>query len=214
MLLTVAALTGIAAAWPSAAGAATTCTASTAKGAKLVVASRKAVVYRRVEEGPGVIGERPIYYGCLYSRDKPRQLNVFHDFYDFFGPWALAGRYVAFAYDIEEAAGAEANDEIKVRDLKTGRWLPGSFGTEGSSLGDASVSALVLKPNGSVAWIAFYYKDSGRRFQVWALEKGSAGEKRKLDEGNAIRSHSLALSGNGKTVYWRNGAETRSEALH
>jgi hypothetical protein len=204
----------LAAVLPSAAIAATTCRASTAKGAKLVVASRAAVVYRRVETGPGVVGDRPIYYGCLYARDKPRQLNVFHDFNDYFGPWALAGRYVAFAYDIEEAAGAEANDEIKVRDLKTGRWLPGSFGTEGSAVGEASVAALVLKPNGSVAWIASYYKDSVRRFQVWALEKASDGEKRKLDEGKAVRPRSLALSANGKTVYWRNGGETRSEALH
>jgi hypothetical protein len=215
-LLGVAVIAGVVAAFPSAAGAATTCKASTAPGAKIVIASKKAVVYRRRQTDPHHDGAQWIHYGCLYSRDRAWQLTRFVEFSQFLGPWALAGRYVAYAYDVEEAAGGEQNDEIHVVDLRTGKQKPGAReATEGSPQGESRAQSIVLKPNASVAWIASYHGESFEDviFQVFAIETGRGGKKRKLDEGGAIRPNSLALSANGKTLYWRAGSETRSESL-
>ena len=205
---------GIAAVGPTPASAATErCAASTAPGTKIVIASRKAVVYKRREADPQDGAKQWIHYGCVYARDRERQLTRFVDFSQFLGPWALAGPYVAYAFDVEEAAGGEQNDEIHVVDLRTGKQKAvASRAAEGSTQGESRVHAIVLKPNATVAWIASYHLDNSEdvNFQVWAIEQGRDGERRKLDEGTSIRPHSLGLSGNGKTVYWRAGSETRS----
>lgn len=207
---------GVVAALPSSAAAATTCRASTAPGAKIVIASRTAVVYKRREEPAPGAEKQWIHYGCLYSRDRAWQLTRFVEFSQFLGPWALAGRYVAYGYDVEEAAGGEQNDEIHVVDLRTGKQKPGAReATEGSPQGESRAQSIVLKPNASVAWIASYHGESFEDlvFQVFAIETGRGGKRRKLDEGGAIRPNSLALSANGKTLYWRAGSETRSATL-
>jgi hypothetical protein len=200
------------AAWPSAAVAATTCQASAAPGAKVVIASRKAIVYKRRESDP-LRGKQWIHYGCLYSRDREWPLTQFVEFRQFLGPWALAGRYVAYAYDAEEAAGGEQNDEIHVVDLRTGKQKAGARQAAiGSTQGESRVHAIVVKRNASVAWIASFHEEDFDNilFQVWAIEDG---KRRKLDEGRTIKPHSLALSANGKTLYWHAGSETRSENL-
>ena len=210
--LGVAVAAAIAAALPSSAAAATTCRASTAPGAKVVIASREAVVYKR-RETDALRGKQWIHYGCLYARDREWPLTQFVEFHQFLGPWALGGRYVAYAYDEEEAAGGESNDEIHVVDLRTGKQKQGAReAAKGSKQNESRVHSIVVKPNASVAWIASFHSDDFDHviFQVWAIE---AGKRRKLDQGQSIRPHSLALSANGETVYWRTGSETRSAEL-
>jgi hypothetical protein len=212
-LLGTAVVLGIAAASPSAASAATTCSASRAPGAKVVLASKAAVVFKRRETDP-LHGPEWVYYGCLYARDRVRQLSGFAEFHQYFGPWALNGRYVAFAHDYEEAAPDVDNDDIHVFDLRSGKEKYAALATEGSPKAESRVHSLVLKPNASVAWIASYHTDYPEvLFQVWRWETKHNGERRKLDEGKSIAPHSLALSASGGTVYWRHGGNTRTAPL-
>lgn len=200
---------------PAVAPAESRCAASRAEGTKVVFASRKAVVYKRRETKPGD-GKQWLHYGCLYARDREWPLSSgFAEFSQDFGPWALAGRYVAFGYEYEEAAPDVAYEEIHVFDLQNGKQkYRVSTPTEGSPKGESSVHALVLKRNASIAWISSYHDDYPHvLFQVWEVETDRGGKRRKLDEGDAIRPHSLARSDNGKTVYWRVGSETRSAKL-
>jgi hypothetical protein len=199
---------------PAAASAESRCAASRAAGTKVVVASNKAVVYKRRETKPGD-GKQWLHYGCLYARDKEWPLsNGFAEFAHHFGQWALAGRYVAFGYEYEEAAPDLSYDQIHVVDLRSGKDKYDVGSPTDSPNGESYVRAIVLKRNGSIAWISSYHDDYPHvLLQVWKFEVGGDGKSHKLDEGGSIRPHSLALSGNGKTVYWRNGAETRSAKL-
>jgi hypothetical protein len=208
-----AATVAVAVAWPAAASAEDRCSASRAPGTKVVVASRAAVVYKRRETEPG--GEKQwIHYGCLYARDREWPLRGFAEFGQDFGPWALAGRYVAYGYEYEEAAPDLAYEQIHVLDLRSGKEKSGVGGPTDSPNGESYVHAIVLKRNGSIAWISSYHDDYPHvLFQVWALERGRGGKKRKLDEGDSIRPHSLALSDNSKMLYWRAGSEIRSAKL-
>jgi hypothetical protein len=212
---TAALVTAAALALPAVAPAESRCAASRAAGTKVVFASNKAVVYKRRETKPGD-GKQWLHYGCLYARDREWPLSGgFAEFSQDFGPWALAGRYVAFGYEYEEAAPDVAYEQIYVFDLRSGKQkyrVPTP--TEGSPRGESYVHAIVLKRNGSSAWIPSYHDEYPHvLFQVWEVEMGRDGKRRKLDEGDSIRPHSLALSGNGKTVYWRKGSEARSAKL-
>jgi hypothetical protein len=121
---------------------------------------------------------------------------------------------------------------VIVRDLRTGRVLHDvPTGTppkpEPGSVGVGNIVALVLKSNGSVAWIA---EDSERSaaakaayFDVYATDKSGT---RLLASGTDIDPSSLALSAGathlddyphtiaGNTLYWTQGGQSFSTTLN
>jgi hypothetical protein len=122
--------------------------------------------------------------------------------------------------------------KVIVRDLRTGRVLHDvPTGTppkpEPGSVGVGNIVALVLKSNGSVAWIA---EDSERSaaakaayFDVYATDKSGT---RLLASGTDIDPSSLALSAGathlddyphtiaGNTLYWTQGGQSFSTTLN
>jgi hypothetical protein len=203
---------------PAVAGA--SCASKIGESARIVEQSRAAVVYRRVETVPGTVFKKPIFYGCEFRAGKLRRLNDRKNALEHHSHWALAGHFVAFAFSVEEGASSETLGSIKLFDLRTGervRWIAGDVLAPGTDpVGPSQVIySLVLKPNGSLAWIVSYEPtaDEGDdSYQVNKLEAGSD-ETIGLDDGRTIRKRSLALSQDRRTIYWTNAADTRSARL-
>jgi hypothetical protein len=199
--------------------ASASCRSKIGAHAHVVVQTRSAVVYRRVEHPPDPsFGDQPIYRGCEFRTGKLRRLNDFGNPAEHLGHWTLAGRYVAFTRFTDEGASAEVMQRLDVYDLREGsyrlRLRPIASGTPQSELNEI-VRSLVMKPNGSIAWIASFNPQSGpaESYQVSEVEMRSGDARTKLDEGPAIRPRSLALSDDRKTVYWRSGADVRAARL-
>jgi hypothetical protein len=112
---------------------------------------------------------------------------------------------------------------VVIRDLRSGRVLrhlptgallkpsPGNAGV-------GPVVALVVKPNGSVAWIARDYERSMRPtaeseelpyYDVYAADKSGT---RLLASGLDVSPSSLALG--GSTLYWTQGGKAASAVLN
>jgi hypothetical protein len=119
---------------------------------------------------------------------------------------ALAGDTVAYGLD---RCGVDAGFTIViVRRVSDGKRLHSFRAITGPGLVESyqSINALIVKPNGAVAWIA---TDSsiigrGKRIEVHA-------NSRLLDSGAAIVPTSLRL--HGSTLSWRDGASTRTARL-
>lgn len=153
---------------------------------------------------------RPVAYGCLFSVDKRFELGLddpeaptgdseSSDARDF----QLAAPYTA--YVLSYVGAVMGSDEVNVVDLRDGtRVTP-------SSPRPMIVRSLVLKDNGSVAWIQNSY--DSKEEEVWAHD--ALGD-RKLDSAPARENSrpitSFALS--GSTLSWLHDGEPRSAALH
>lgn len=176
------------------------CAISKAKGSKIVARSGKAVVYGR---GGWV-------YACLYAQGRPRRLI------DEGGGIKvgrggdvgvkLAGRYVAYA-TYGSGIGDEV-DRLYVYDISAGRPLI----VEGTS---SYIAAIVLKANGSAAWIqgaTIYGGDQDA--PLLELRKVSLPERQGnvlLDMGVGISA--LKLSADGKSVTWKRDGTPRTATL-
>ena len=152
----------------------------------------------------------PVAYGCLFSVDKRIELGLddpvaptgdadSSDARDF----QLAGPYTA--YVLSYLGAVAGSDQVNVVDLRDGtRVTP-------SSHQPVVVRSLVLKENGSVAWIqnGAYSKEE----EVWAHD---ALDDRKLDSApvreNSMTITSLALT--GSALSWLHDGEPRSATLH
>jgi len=119
----------------------------------------------------------------------------------------LEGRYVAYA-TFGSAIGDEF-DRVVVFDLRRGRVKFES--------GAVFVTSLVLKKNGSVAWIQDSEVQSADRdaplYEVHEISAVDLQGDLLLDRGHGIDPKSLAKSSDGESVSWQNGAETRSAPL-
>jgi hypothetical protein len=203
-----------------AASASASCRSKIGKDAHVVAQSRQAVVYSRIEQPPDPrFGDQPIYHGCEFRTAKLRRLNTFGNPAEHLRNWTLAGRYVAFTRWTEEGASAEVMQTLDVYDLRAGkrrlRLRPIAPGTPQGELNEV-VRSLVLKPNGSIAWIALFSPPGDQpleSYQVNEVETDRGDRRTKLDQGPTIRPRSLALSDGRKTIYWRNGTEVRSARL-
>jgi hypothetical protein len=200
--------------------AAASCRSEIGKGARVVEQSRKAVVYSRKETSPNpVFGTQRIYYGCEFRTARLVRLNKFTDFGSYLSDWALAGRFVAFSFWAEEGASSESIQSIHVYNLRNGtqRRGMGSIAEETTAPGNSErVLSLVLKPNASIAWIASFVPEddeAATHYQVNKVETERDDRLTTLDQGPTVRPRSLALSQDRKTVYWQNGATTRSARL-
>jgi hypothetical protein len=142
------------------------------------------------------IGSSPLsgpWYVCAFQQGTPRRLSGFKnpDASRPVGPSArVAGRYVAFFLC---CVGGSAVDVV---DMVTGH--PAFF--ERSFL--ATSNGLVLKPDGSVAWIASGFK---------VIRHDSTGTA-VVDSGPGIDRHSLAAG--GAWLYWTNAGSPRSAPFH
>jgi hypothetical protein len=146
------------------------------------------------------------YYGCWKASGRRTQLVGADE--EQTGPIRLAGRFVGIAWIV---AGSE-DSQVDVRDLRTGKL----FHTA-QMVGDAEsvgphVSALVLRGNGSVAWIGVgsYFDEATERY-TYGVEKFDVSGRQLLDHGAAVYPNSLHL--NGAEITWVDGAEAMSASL-
>jgi hypothetical protein len=172
----------------------------------LVRRGRDAVVFEAER------AELETVFGCAiggreYALGQP--LGVSPAGYAGVGPFALGGGMVAYG-DSEVAnlpSGGTAPDrnEVLVRNLRTGRVvhrIP-TGPSEGTTVGRGPTDAVVVKPDGSVAWIAGATGISAD-LSVRALDRNG---ERLLAEGEGIDQASLRLE--GSTASWmQNGART------
>lgn len=162
------------------------------------------------------LAERPYYYGCVYGH-KPYRLGVVPEEssggVEFL---TLNGVMVAYQEGAFNKYTPLASWIIAVRNLLTGKIVhripTGAYmGTEGST-GIGSAEAIVVKSDGSVAWIATDSEEKaathGPYYQVHAVDKAGS---RVLAAGSMIEPHSLALAGN--TIYWTEEGKPLSASL-
>ena len=127
------------------------------------------------------------------------------------GPIALAG--VDVAYGLSEFGVDTLSAQVVVRDLATGRELrtePATTKRLGAEFFQ-SVAAVVVNPDGAVAWIGDGGSViSGSRSDV-EVDKADAHGLALLDTGAGIDSRSLRLR--GSTLEWRHNGRPRSAAL-
>jgi hypothetical protein len=127
------------------------------------------------------------------------------------GPAALAG--VTAAYAAERCGIDTGSTNIVVRRLSDGHQLANvAAGTPPGPESYTTVTAIVLRGSGAVAWIAVSRSLGAKedRTEVWRLVRGS---RRRLDVSNAgsIAPRSLRLR--GRRLTWRESARTRSATL-
>ena len=146
------------------------------------------------------------YYGCWKATGR-RTLLVGADA-EQTGPIRLAGRFVGIAWIV---AGTE-DSQVDVRDLRTGRLLHTAQMVGDPETVGPHVSALVLRGNGSVAWIGIgSYFDEATENYTYGVEKFDTAGRRRLDQGPDVDPTSLHLS--GSDLSWTHGAETRTDVL-
>jgi hypothetical protein len=164
---------------------------------KTLVASARARVFRTRR----VVQDAHVTYGCLLSRKRPFRFYL-PDFPSGFDPIVLAGRYVAYGDYSDCAASFCDPNSVILQNLRNGHI---TF-ADGPGIRIANVSALVLKRDGSVAWIASTFDEFGALQpgrQVVKVERGAGPVV--LDSGTGVVADSLALA--GSTLYWtKNGA--------
>jgi hypothetical protein len=170
---------------------------------KTLVASARARVFRARK----VVQDTHVTYGCLLSRKRPFKFYL-PDFPSGFDPIVLAGRYAAYG-DYSDCAAAFCDpNSVILQNLRNGHV---TF-ADGPGIRIANVSALVLKRDGSLAWIAstldeFGVIEPGR--QVVKLERGTSPVI--LDSGTGVVADSLALA--GSTLYWTKNGTPLSATL-
>jgi hypothetical protein len=132
---------------------------------------------------------------------------------------ALAGRYVAFEESVVSSGRPEGDPEaessgkwlVVVRDLLTGKVVhrvpTGALVHENAKyVGVGPATAIVVKGDGSVAWIA---EENEHLYQVHALDTTGS---RLLASGSAIKPYTLGL--NGSELYWSENGKRMSTTLN
>jgi hypothetical protein len=191
------ALAALAAASP--APAASGCGVARQSGSQIVVKTRESVVFTR----------RGNVYGCLSSTQRVRQLPDEGGGIDTTPPDvpALSGRYVAYA-TFGSAIGDEF-DRLYVYDLRLGK----RFLVVGSNF----IRAIVLKRNGSVAWIeGSTVAPQDPDEPLFQIRKVGIEERQGavlLDRGSDIDRDSLTLAADRLSVSWTRGGTTRTAPL-
>ncbi len=187
------------------------------KHTKVLVSNAQAQVYGRINE----VGSLRIF-GCARGRKRSYVLGETPNFTSVGGQGIdheiLAGTMVAYE---EISTGAMPEGEgrgswlVLVRDLRTGRWVHRAFtgvARQPRNEGVGPLSALVLKSDGSVAWVAEVAGLSGYvppEYEVHALDRSGS---RLLASGTDIASHSLTLK--GSALSWMRAGQPFSTVLH
>jgi hypothetical protein len=180
-------------------------------GSKTLLATRDSRVFYRDDTKKGTVSE----YACLFARNKRFLLASGDDSPGGTGDNASleqlsSGGYVAFAlshYDDSQRYNPSFVGfpwRVVAINLSTGAQL--SFPAFTGNPTTASVTDLVLAPDGSFAWIG---QSAGNR-EVHRLNAGDAAHT-VLDSGAGIQTGSLALG--GKTLYWTKAGSPVSAAI-
>lgn len=138
-------------------------------------------------------------YGCLLRGKRPVRFVV-PDFPTGYGQIAIAGRYVAYGVFSDCAASFCDPNNVVVQDLRDGKpvFVDGPLRV-------ADVTALVLRANGSAAWIQSVFDEGGSIQPGFSVVRAKLGRPPVvLDSGTDVDSVSLALA--GSTLYWIKGA--------
>jgi hypothetical protein len=205
-IVTVAAVLGLALAPAGASASAAKAKRTCYPAHSTTLAASKSV---RVYQTRGVSRDTKTHatYGCLLTAKRPHRFVVL-DFPMGFEHITIAGRFVAYAAYSDCAADYCNPNAVMVHDLKTGRR---TF-AEGSRVAVANVSDLVLRSDGSVAWIETSFDDNGSILQGFDVVAGGPGRAPVvLDSGADVAPGSLALA--GRTVYWTRAGEAHSASL-
>jgi hypothetical protein len=216
--------------------------AKCAPSSHTLLADPQAQIYSTPIDIDGVISLRACVYGqrrsyiisgCNYEESAAVCAGKSHV--------TLVGSVVAFGDTVKAEAGQEDEESIdewhvEVRDLRTGRLLhkvPTGMPLKPAPhyVGVGPIVGLVLKSDGSVAWIADDYERSsvlGRKpftipyFDLYAVDKAGT---RLLASGTNIDPSSLALSVGdfgvsgvlrtvvGSALYWTQGGKSESASL-
>lgn len=124
------------------------------------------------------------------------------------GPIALAGPIVAYA--VSEFTETLSRSEIVVRDLANGEVIyrtPNGSPAKAGDVGLGETTAIVVKRDGSVAWITRASRELG---SIEVRSEDAAGDHL-LAASPEIEPDSLALAGG--TVYWTQGGKPMSAVL-
>jgi hypothetical protein len=187
-------------------------------GGRVMAADTQAILYRNVKRF-----EFPTVYGCAFTRGHSFRLGEFPT-EDNCGPGTcglidhetLAGPLVAYEHSVIAGESGEHEEKfwVIVRDLRDGRVLhrvPTGVPFPPSPLvvGNGPTPLIVLKSDGSVAWITADFAGELKLYEVHALDKTGS---RVLATGSDIDPHSLALA--GSTLYWTQAGKPYSTRLN
>jgi len=163
-----------------------------------------------------VVKRGDVISGCLFADGRLRTLRNPDPSFNVLSDFTLAGRYVAYQLSNEEPAAAIATSSIYVVDLRTGKtkvnadaWPPGFPPMQEFSY---FAEAIVLRSNGSVAWIAKALGNTPPDEPILVARRVGT-RTTVLDRGKDIATDSLALARSGKTIYWTRGSTTKSASL-
>jgi hypothetical protein len=160
--------------------------------------------------------DKGAHYGCLLARGA---VVALFDEDGLFPPIALAGPLIGYAND--SCGPDECETLVSVTDLRdegdgVNRGAPAGVG------GTSEVPALVLKPNGALAWVSCSSLDpafgaihsctagSRKRKRVYAMDSRTF-RPRLMDVSRRISPQSLTLQGSRLT--WRRGGKLRGTRL-
>jgi hypothetical protein len=125
------------------------------------------------------------------------------------GPVAVAGDVAA--YGLANFGVDTVTASVVVRRLTDGAQLQALTATRAHAAESfESIGSIVVRPDGTVAWIGSLHSIIGHRSATEVHEASTAGD-RVLDSGLGIDSTSLRL--HGETLSWVNGGVTRHATL-
>jgi hypothetical protein len=181
--------------------------------AKRITADRQAVVYEA--PGPPEDGEEGflMIFACAHGHRR-YALGERAEFSSQ-GGGGIAGETLAgpmVAYEKSLVRGPNGHDSfvIFVRDLLTGRIIhevPTAEAEFPGEVGKGEAEKIVVKSDGSVAWIVFTERDP-TEYQIHAVDKTGS---RLLAAAADIAPHSLTLK--GSTLRWTQGGKPMSAVL-
>lgn len=155
------------------------------------------------------------WYVCSFKQGTPRKLQGTQPSagHTPFGPSAKAfGRYVAFVFfgptGFCSSSGGRPPSEVWVIDMVTGQRTFSERLTGAESF-PVPRDALVLKPDGFVAWVT---SDSCSGTTTLSINRHDSTGTATVDSGPRIDPHSLAAG--GQWLYWTNAGSPRSAPFH
>jgi hypothetical protein len=179
---------------------------------RLLLRGAHAEVYEIYKVEEGIRSPFGRWAGCVYGQSRIIGLGETPSGSGSGGggvtPTAVAGNDVAgTGYGYSSVLSYESN-EVWVLNLLTGESAQRWDVHEG-----LGIPSLVLKADGSVAWVADSYVNTATGFhQEWVYKMDRSGLKL-LAHGTDIESDSLALAADGTAVFWIENGEPFSAPL-
>ncbi len=179
----------------------------------LLAADTRAVVYKAPVTSEGLTGD---IFACAYGARRSYDLGPTPEGgggsagFVGTGPFALAGTVIAYSVGEFYPSGHSFN-EIVVRNLVNGaviHKMPNGLPGEPGDIGSGETTAIVVKRDGSMAWIA----RTSEAFADVEVHSVDAAGSHVLAASSEIEPDSLALA--GSTLYWTEGGKPFSVTLN